>query len=68
MASKQYKKLGCLDVDPKGGCAFEVRAETDDEVMRLIADHAKHMHQMSNPPAEMVTKLKKSIKAVAVNV
>jgi predicted small metal-binding protein len=68
MASKQYKKLGCLDVDPKGGCAFEVRAETDDEVMRLIADHARHMHKMANPPAEMVTKLRSTIKTVAVNV
>ena len=26
MANMQYHKLGCLDVDPKGGCAFEVRA------------------------------------------
>ncbi|MCC6379344.1 MAG: DUF1059 domain-containing protein, partial [Burkholderiales bacterium] len=47
-----------MDVDPKGGCAFEVRAETEDEVMRLAADHAKHKHGMNNPPPEVVKKIK----------
>lgn len=68
MANKQYHRLGCLDVDPKGGCAFEVRAETADEVMRIAADHAKHKHGMSNPPPEVVSKIKASIKTVSVSV
>ena len=68
MANMQYHKLGCLDVDPKGGCAFEVRAETEDEVMRLAADHAKHKHGMSNPPPDMIRKIKSSIKTVSVPV
>lgn len=68
MSSKQYKKLGCLDVNPKGGCAFEVRAETEDEVMRMVADHAKKMHQMTNTPPDMVAKIKGAIKNVSVNV
>lgn len=66
--SKQYKKLGCMDVDPKGGCAFEVRAETEEEVMRLAADHAKHAHKMATTPPEMVKKIKGAIKTVSVNV
>ena len=68
MTSKQYKKLGCMDVDPKGGCAFEVRAETEEEVMRLVADHAKHTHKMSSPPPEMIKKIKGAMKTVSVSV
>ncbi len=68
MANKQYHKLGCMDVDPEGGCAFEVRAETEDEVMRLAADHAKHKHGMTSPPPEVVKKIKASIKTVSVSV
>ncbi|MEO8488101.1 MAG: DUF1059 domain-containing protein [Betaproteobacteria bacterium] len=68
MTSKQYHKLGCMDVDPKGGCAFEVRAETEDEVMRLVADHAKHKHNMASPPPEMLKKIKGAMKTVSVSV
>lgn len=68
MASKQYRKLGCMDVDPAGGCAFEVRAETEDEVMRLAADHAKHAHGMTNPSADVVRKIRGAIKTVSVAV
>jgi predicted small metal-binding protein len=68
MANKQYKKLGCLDVNPTGGCAFEVRAESEDEVMRIVGDHAKTVHQMSNPTPEMMAKVKGAIKSVSVDV
>jgi predicted small metal-binding protein len=68
MATKQYKKLGCLDVDPKGGCAFEVRAETEDEIMRLVADHGKIVHKMGAVPPDMAAKVKAAIKTVSVNV
>ena len=68
MATKQYKKLGCLDVDPKGGCAFEVRAKTEDEVMRLAADHGKVVHKMASVPSDMAAKIKAAIKTVTVNI
>ena len=68
MSSKQYKKLGCLDVNPKGGCAFEVRAESEDEVLRLVADHAKNMHNMAKVPPDVAAKIKGAIKTVSVNV
>jgi predicted small metal-binding protein len=68
MSSKQYKKLGCLDVNPKGGCAFEVRAESEDEVMRMVGDHAKTMHKMTNVSPDMAAKIKGAIKSVTVNV
>jgi len=68
MANKQYKKLGCLDVAPTGGCAFEVRAETEAEVMRLVADHGKIIHNMTSFPPDMVSKVKGAIKTVSVSV
>ena len=68
MSNMQYKKLGCLDVDPKGGCAFEVRAESEEEVLRMVSDHAKTIHKMASPPPEMVSKIKGAIKTVTVNV
>ncbi len=68
MATKQYKKLGCLDVDPKAGCAFEVRAETEDEVMRLAAEHGKMAHKMAAIPPDMAAKVKAAIRTVTVNV
>lgn len=68
MSTKQYKQLGCLDVDPKGGCAFEVRAESEDEVLRMVADHAKTMHKMASVPPDMAAKIKDAIKTVSVNV
>jgi predicted small metal-binding protein len=68
MATKQYKKLGCMDVDPTGGCAFEVQAETTEEVMRLAADHGKVAHNMASIPPEIASKIKSAIKTVTVNV
>lgn len=68
MATKQYKQLGCLDVDPTGQCAFQIRAETEDEVMRLVAEHGKACHQMTSIPPDMAAKVKASIKTVPVSV
>ncbi|MBI3608914.1 MAG: DUF1059 domain-containing protein [Nitrospirae bacterium] len=48
--------FGCLDVNPTGGCAFEVQAETDDEVLRLAGDHVKNMHRVTSMPPDMVSK------------
>ena len=68
MATKQYKQLGCLDVDPKAGCAFQVRAETEAELMQLVATHAKLCHKLESVPPEMAAKVKAAIKTVTVTV
>lgn len=68
MPTKQYKKLGCLDANPTGGCAFEVRAETEGEVMRIMGDHAKVIHNMASVPPDMAAKVKSAIKTVPVDV
>jgi predicted small metal-binding protein len=68
MAKKQYKQLGCMDVDPNAGCAFQVRAETEEEVLRLGAEHGKIAHKMGSLPPEMAAKVKAAIKTVTVDV
>ena len=68
MPTKQYKQLGCLDVDAKAGCAFQVRAETEAELMQLVATHAKQCHKLESIPPEMATKVKAAIKTVPVTV
>ncbi len=68
MATKQYKQLGCLDVDPKAGCGFQVRAESEAELMQLVAIHAKQCHKLDSIPQEMAAKVKAAIKTVPVTV
>ncbi|MBH0200717.1 MAG: DUF1059 domain-containing protein [Nitrospira sp.] len=68
MADKQYKQLGCLDVQPSGGCGFQVRAETEAELMQLVATHAKQCHKLDTIPPEMVSKVQAAVKTVTVTV
>jgi predicted small metal-binding protein len=68
MATKQCMQIACMDVDPKSGCAFQVRTETEDELWRLSSEHAKIAHKMSSVPPEMTAKLKAAVKTVAVTV
>ena len=67
MAQKQYKQLGGLEVDSRAGGAFQVGAETADEVMRLAGEHAKVAHKLSSLPPEMLTTVKAAIKTVTVD-
>ncbi len=68
MPTKQYKELGCLDVQPSGGCGFQVRAESEAELMQLVATHAKQCHKLDSIPQEMAAKVKAAIKTVTVTV
>ena len=52
--------LRCDEVMP--GCAAEVRAETEDDVMRQAAEHAKNVHGLPND-RETVMKLKAAIRS-----
>lgn len=68
MVAKEYKQLECLDVQPSGGCGFQVRAETDAELMQLVATHAKQCHKLDSIPPEMAAQVKAAIKTVTVTV
>jgi predicted small metal-binding protein len=50
----------CKDMGMK--CGFEVKDENQDEMMEIIALHAKKSHNMTQLPPDMVEKVKKAIK------
>lgn len=45
-------------------CDFQARAETDEEVLRLTAEHAQHVHHLDVTP-ELAEKVRQSIEEVA---
>ena len=54
------KVLNCGDVAP--GCNFEMRGESEHDVLRKAADHAKTAHNMESIPPEMLSKIKSAIR------
>ena len=54
------KILNCADVAP--GCDFEIRGESEHDVLRKAAEHAKAEHQMESIPPEMLSKIKNAIR------
>ena len=53
------KVLKCGDINP--GCNFEIRADSEHDVLRKAAEHAKTAHQMENIPPEVLSKVKGAI-------
>ncbi len=53
------KVLKCGDLVP--GCAFEARGETDEEILKAAAAHAKEAHGLE-PSSELVAKVKSAIR------
>lgn len=51
--------LKCGDLMP--GCDFEARAETDEEILKLAADHAKEAHGVEVTP-ELAEQVKAAIR------
>jgi predicted small metal-binding protein len=50
----------CKDIGMS--CGFEATAKTEDELMKKIADHASKVHNMKPIPADVMSKVNKSIK------
>jgi predicted small metal-binding protein len=53
------KLLKCGDVNP--GCNAEIRADSDHDVLRKAAEHAKTAHHMESIPPEVLSKMKTAI-------
>ncbi len=53
------KVLKCSDVNP--GCNFEIRGDSDQDVLRKTAEHAKTAHQMESIPPDVLSKVKSAI-------
>ncbi|MEL9914653.1 MAG: DUF1059 domain-containing protein, partial [Thermoplasmatales archaeon] len=57
MAKYSFK---CADIGMN--CGFETKASTKEELMPLIAEHAKTAHNMSEIPPDVMEKVNKAIK------
>jgi len=44
------KIIDCGKVNPASGCGHVIRGETEDEALRLAAEHAKQSHGMEPTP------------------
>ncbi len=64
MEKKEYKQLSCRDAG--SNCDFMVRAETEDEVMAVVAGHGARAHGMKEVTPEMREKIRSLIKNVKV--
>jgi predicted small metal-binding protein len=50
------KVVNCKDVG--FDCEGVIRAETEEEVLRLVAEHAKEVHGIEEVPPEVVEKVR----------
>jgi predicted small metal-binding protein len=53
------KVLKCGDVVP--GCKAEIKGDSEHDVLRKAAEHAKTEHQMESIPPETLSKVKAAI-------
>ena len=53
------KVLRCRDVGMD--CKFEVRAETEEEILKKAVEHAQTVHNMKEIPREVVEKVRAAI-------
>jgi predicted small metal-binding protein len=64
MAGKTYKQISCRDAG--ADCDFMVRAETEEELLKIVADHACRGHNMCEFSTELREKVLSHIKTVSV--
>ena len=54
------KKLECAKVNPASGCSYVVRGETEEELLRNAAEHAKE-HGLVEVTPELMETIKANI-------
>jgi predicted small metal-binding protein len=54
------KVLKCNDLNP--GCSFEARGNTDEDVLKKAAEHAKTAHNMEKIPPDVLDKARSAIR------
>jgi len=57
---KMPKSLKCTDVGRQ--CSWEGHAETEEELMAKLKDHASKVHNMKEIPPDLMKKVKAAIK------
>lgn len=56
------KVLNCGDVRP--GCNFEIRGDSEEEIFRKAAEHARTSHGLQNIPIDLLQKVRDAIREV----
>jgi len=54
------KLLKCNDLNP--GCSFEARGNTDEDVLKKAAEHAKAVHKMNEISPDVLDKARSAIR------
>ncbi len=54
------KVLRCRDVGMD--CDYVARAETEEEILKMVAEHAQAVHNMKEIPEEVAEKVRAAIK------
>jgi predicted small metal-binding protein len=54
------KVLNCSDLNP--GCDFEMRANSEDDILRQATAHARTAHNMQNIPPDVLSKARSAIR------
>ncbi len=60
LCDEMAKKFACKDIGLS--CGFEARADSEDELMGKIAEHARKAHNMQSIDAATMSKVKAAIK------
>ncbi len=56
------KSISCADAG--ADCSWSTTAETEDELMKKVAEHAKEEHEGMEVTPELVAKIKSHIKEI----
>ncbi len=64
MASKTYKQISCQDFGMD--CGFMVRAETDNEALKVASDHACRIHNKCESSPDIEKKVRSLMKDVTL--
>ncbi len=64
MAGRTYHEVSCRDSG--ADCDFKVRAESKEELLKIVADHACRSHEICEFSPEMKEKVSSQIKTVTL--
>ncbi len=64
MARKQFKQLSCRDAG--WNCHFLVRADTEEEVMKVATDHGCRVHHLCEITPDLKARIQSSIRTVSI--
>ncbi len=55
------KILRCKHIGPDTNCQFEAKGETEDEILKQVAEHASGVHGITEITPELVEKARQNM-------